>query len=78
MNQMVAGKCLGQAVQEDRVSLLIHTKCVAVVISLLIISCGLRDARSHGITSLATPIHSVAQLHLQRLGLSLGAEGPSN
>lgn len=50
--QTVSGKCLGQAVREDRVSLFIHTECLAAVISLLIISCGLRGAHSHGITSL--------------------------
>lgn len=62
MNQIVAGKCLGQAVREDRVSLFIHTKCSAVVISLLIISCGLTGAHGHSVTSLAAPTPSVAQL----------------
>lgn len=78
MNQIVAGKCLGQAVREDRVSLFIHTKCSAVVISLLIISCGLRGAHSQGISSLAASTPSMAQLQLQRLGLSLGVEGSGN
>lgn len=72
MKQVVAGNCLGQNVGEDRLSLLIHTKCLAVVISLLIISCGLRGAHSDSITSLA------AQLQLQSLGLYLGVEGPGN
>ena len=78
MNQTVAGKRLGQAAGEDRVSLFIYTKCSVVVISLLIISCGLRGAHSHGTTPLASPASSVAQLQLQSLGFSLGAGGPSN
>ena len=78
MNQIVAGKCLGHIAREDRVSLFIHTKCSAVVISLLIISCGLRGARSHGITSSASPAHSETQLQLQSLDFSLHVEGPGN
>jgi len=63
---------------EDRVSLFIRIKCSAVVISLLIISCGPRGAHSHGITSLASPAPSVAQLQLQGLSCSLRAEGAGN
>lgn len=77
MNQTVAGKRLGQAAGEDRVSLFIYTKCSTVVTSLLIISCGLRGAHSHGPTSSASPASSMAQLQLQSRAFALGAGDPA-
>jgi hypothetical protein len=78
MNRIVAAKCLGQATGEDRVSLFIHTKCSTVVISLLIISCGLRVAHEpwhhHTGCSCLFCGPSVAS----KAGPSFGSRGPGN
>lgn len=78
VSQTVAAKCLGQAVGADKLSLPIHTKCATTVISLLIISCGLRGAhkRQPHLTSCSCLFCGAAVA--SKAGPFLGAEEPGN